>query len=168
MLPGIPAPTCLSATPPCYDGGQRLKAMPFSNITPSIRPTDGRWKDFIIEDEVKYTDRKTGKTVTIPVGFVTDFTSIPKLVRWRLDVMGKHACAALIHDWFYRCGNWDDGTEVDRGEADRVLRDSADDLGVGWRDRWLLYSGVRAGGWASWRDKCSPFSGRNGRENETR
>lgn len=128
--------------------------MPFSILTPLIRPVDERWEEFIIEEGFIYTDRKTGKTVTISAGFVTDFASIPKFYRARMDKMGRHALAAVIHDWFYRCGNWDDGTEVDRGEADRVLRDASDDLGVGGYTRWRLYLGVRAGGWASWRKKC--------------
>lgn len=125
--------------------------MPFSNLTPLIRALDVEWKNFIIEESFVYTDRKTGKTVTIPLKFETDFASIPKWYRARIGVMGRHALAAVVHDWFYRGGNWDDGTEVDRGEADRVLRDASDDLGVGWYTRWRLYAGVRAGGWASWR-----------------
>lgn len=63
--------------------------MPFSTLTPKIQATDERWEDFKILESFTYIDRATGKKVTVPVGFVTDFASIPRVVRWRINVIGS-------------------------------------------------------------------------------
>lgn len=81
---------------------------------------------------------------TIPVGFVTDLASIPKLLRNVLDVDGRSRLPALLHDSLYCC------QETTRAFADAQLRAALVAYGetnVGAMTYWL---GVRAGGWSHW------------------
>lgn len=95
--------------------------------------------------------------VVVPEGFITDFASIPRGLWNLLPPTGIYGKAAVIHDFLYqeRTVNWLKdgyilGRNVDRGEADRILRDAMEVLGVGRFTRWAVYAGVRAGGWAAW------------------
>jgi hypothetical protein len=83
--------------------------------------------------------------VTVPLGFVTDFASVPRIpVAFWLAGDCAHA-AAVLHDWLYT------SHQVDRGTADAVLREAAMVGGVpAWR-AWTMWAGVRIGGAGAWR-----------------
>lgn len=76
----------------------------------------------------------------VPVGFLTDFASVPRLpVAYLLTADSAHE-AAVLHDWLYK-------TQAGRSFADRVFLHAMAAMGEpGWR-RWLMYAGVRLGGW---------------------
>jgi len=40
---------------------------------------------------------------------------------------------------------------IERGYADKVLRETMEVCGVDRAQRWLIYAGLRAGGWFVWR-----------------
>jgi len=93
--------------------------------------------------------------VSIPAGFVTDFASIPRGLWNVLPPTGPYGKAAVVHDWLYqrrRIVNHRTGLArlVERGEADRILNEGMAVLGVGRFTRWMVYSGVRMGGWKPW------------------
>lgn len=98
--------------------------------------------------------------VSIPVGFITDFASIPRVLWNVLPPAGSYGRAAVIHDWLYQHRTVVRVATarsmpvvvrlVDRAEADRVLNEGMGVLGVGRLTRWLVYSGVRIGGWKPW------------------
>nr|WP_306456590.1 DUF1353 domain-containing protein [Paraburkholderia bryophila] len=81
---------------------------------------------------------------TVPVGFETDFASVPRTpVAFLLTADSAHEASAL-HDWLY--------TEhpVAREVADAVLREASLVTGVpAWR-AFLMWAGVRAFGWSHW------------------
>jgi len=81
----------------------------------------------------------------VPAGFETDFASIPRLF-WTVigHPAGQYAQAAVLHDWLYRAR----GTS--RARADALFREAMAALGVPAWQRWLLWAGVRAGGWAAY------------------
>jgi hypothetical protein len=54
-------------------------------------------------------------SVTAPLGYVTDFATVPRLLRWLVPVDGKHRLAALVHDVCY------DYNLMPRKEADRLF-----------------------------------------------
>jgi len=108
--------------------------------------------------------------IRIPVGFETDFASIPRPLRILFQVNGKHRLSALLHDWLYRCGGHLDVDQAFHEEAAIALvgkkhiiytRKDADLLfytdmraaGVGRLKAWSMYPGVRAFGWMFW-NKC--------------
>lgn len=81
----------------------------------------------------------------IPRGYVTDFGSIPGLAALltllMLQPLGRHAWAALAHDWLYAIG--EPGL---RQAADGVFLDRMKLDGVGGLKRSVMHAAVRAGG----------------------
>ena len=115
--------------------------MVFRNDPILIPTDDGEWKLFA---ELRYQTR-TGQTLTIPHGFITDLASIPRVFHSLIPVNGKHRAAAIVHDYLYV-------TQImTRAESDRIFLEAMEDLGVRWNQRWAMYSAVRVGGWLPWR-----------------
>ena len=110
-----------------------------------------------------------GDIITLPPGMTTDLASIPRLLWSFLPPDGPWVQIAVFHDLLYKTHGTGvylfkrpDGTvgrsqasrsratPYTRQEADELLRDGMNDLGVsGWR-RWAIYNGVRVGGGAGW------------------
>lgn len=76
----------------------------------------------------------------MPVGFETDFASVP---RWPLTfaLLGQYGhAAAVLHDWLYS------SDLLSRTGADRVFLNALRSSGIArWR-AWLMYAGARIGG----------------------
>jgi hypothetical protein len=88
------------------------------------------------------------KTVfVVPEGFVTDFASVPRLpLAFLLTGDSAHE-AAVVHDYLYR------EQQVSRSVADAVFREAAGISGEpGWKS-WLMWAGVRIGGWVAWNNR---------------
>jgi hypothetical protein len=99
------------------------------------------------------------EAVHVPKGFLTDFASVPRLLWNIFPPTGGYGKAAVIHDFLYqyRLVKWERpaGTLtrlVERGEADAILNEGMEVLGVGRVTRWMIYRGVRVGGWVAWRN----------------
>ena len=86
----------------------------------------------------------TGRIITVPAGFVTDFASIPRLLWWRYPKSGKWNRAAVVHDFLYAYNG------CTRAEADAIFKEALEVCGVGWRTRQQFWLAVRAGGWKPW------------------
>lgn len=110
---------------------------------------DGREYPFTVARDFVYLwpgyDKWAGFPVCIPKGYETDFLSIPRPLWPLLSPTGPGCWGALPHDILYS------SEAVDRAMADRILYDAAVDSGASFARAWILYSGVRAGGWVSWR-----------------
>ena len=85
------------------------------------------------------------EVVTVPKGFVTDFASIPRVVRSFIPQLGRYSWAAVVHDYLYSEG---DGK---RKDADLLFLALMASSGVPWWKRRLIYRAVRLGGWVAWR-----------------
>lgn len=84
-------------------------------------------------------------TISVPVGFYTDFGSVPRWLPMIYALIGN-TChdPAIVHDWLYY------SAITDRKTSDQILIEALKVCGISaWRC-WLFYAGVRAGGWASW------------------
>ena len=97
--------------------------------------------DRVLIRPLEYQSREGNYTA--PAGFVTDFASIPQVLRSLLDSRGTEK-AATLHDYLYR------KQVVPRAMADRLFYDALRSCGVGWIKARLLWAGVRVGGWASY------------------
>lgn len=111
------------------------------NINDSVNSGRGKWQllaDFSYQSDV------ANKTITVPVGFITDFASVPRIpVAYMLAGDTAHK-AAVIHDWLYT------SHELPREVADLVLQEAAIVGGSpAWRAK-LIYVGVRVGGSGSY------------------
>jgi hypothetical protein len=82
--------------------------------------------------------------ITVPVGFETDFASVPRPFWAILPKWGKYGNAAVIHDWLY----WEQGRA--RPAADAVLLEGMAVLGVSAVVRHTIYTAVRLLGWLAW------------------
>lgn len=75
----------------------------------------------------------------------TDLSSVPRVVLLWLLVGGDAPASAVVHDWLYRTGI------LTRAQADRVFYDLIQIEGYSTAKAWVMWMGVRAGGWISWR-----------------
>ncbi len=95
----------------------------------------------------------------VPTNFETDFASVPRLFRGIVSKIGKHAEAAVIHDWMYvarkrGAKQTDAGIKLTGNDMWRFERRFADDVfnaamkaaGVGWLKRRTMWAAVRLAG----------------------
>lgn len=86
----------------------------------------------------------SGKTVDVPRGFSTDFASVPFFLWFILPKWGKYGNAAVIHDFLYY------DQSISRHAADDIFAEAMTVLEVPFWKKFLLYAGVRLGGWWAW------------------
>lgn len=120
--------------------------------------------------------------VVIPVGFITDFASVPFIFWWIFPPWGRYGKAAVLHDWLYqrrfenkvRCEickkvfNGEDASEhrietehnswelilgKTRKEADDIFLEAMGVLNVRWWRKYPMYLAVRWFGGLAWKDK---------------
>lgn len=81
--------------------------------------------------------------IAVPVGFVTDFASVPRIALSYLLVGNTAHAAAIIHDFLYRK---DSAPNVSKEIADLVFKEAMATTKIPkWRQA-VLYAGVRIGG----------------------
>ena len=94
--------------------------------------------------ELRFDSAVLGARIIIEAGTVTDLASVPRipLAYWLTGDTGRKA--GVIHDHLYH-------THIGgRPVADAVFREALVAEGLpAWRV-WLMYSGVRVGGWVAW------------------
>jgi len=83
-------------------------------------------------------------TITVPAGFQTDLASVPRFLWAIFPPFGKYTEAAIVHDYLY---TWQPCT---RAQADDVLMEGMQTLGVSCISRQLIYGSVRAFGGSYW------------------
>jgi hypothetical protein len=89
------------------------------------------------------------QAVEAPIGFVTDFASIPPIFYSVLRPDGEYAYAAVIHDYLY----WTQTRP--RQEADEILKLAMQDLKVDTIKLTAIYEAVRHFGGKAWNDNAS-------------
>jgi hypothetical protein len=103
----------------------------------------------ILVEPLSYQSNRLDRVFTVPIGFVTDLASIPRLFQLFISKMGRHRKAAVLHDYLYS-----ENTaylKVSREQADIVFYDAMRDEDVPLWKSWSMYRAVRLGGWASFR-----------------
>lgn len=112
---------------------------------------DSHWR--LLVEELKYDSDVAGCRIIVPVGFVTDFASVPR-VPVAFWLFGDTAqSAAVVHDWLYTTDIFPKDT------ADSVFLEAMLASGMSrWR-AYPMYLGVRWFGAAAWkkhRDNHAP------------
>lgn len=110
---------------------------------------DGRLQWVLTEPVIYEVGHKgSGEFIEAPAGFVTDYSSVPRMF-YRLEPPGgPSAKAAVIHDVLYATEGL--GGRYTRKQADDIFKEALGVLGVsGWK-RGLMWSGVRVGGSRGW------------------
>lgn len=95
---------------------------------------------FFVAKPLTFYSAMLGMEVTAPVGFETDFASIPWFAQSLIQVNGKHIHAAVIHDLL--CVHGDD-YGITQKQADDVFLEAMDCLGVRVTQRRVMYRAVR-------------------------
>lgn len=101
-----------------------------------------------------------GDIFTVPVGFETDFATVPRFLHWLVSPYGAYTRAAVLHDWLLvelavRTRAMAEHARGERmyppeqppansRETDGIFRRVMEDLGVPWAKRWLMWAAVRA------------------------
>ncbi|WP_375445735.1 DUF1353 domain-containing protein [uncultured Fibrella sp.] len=94
-----------------------------------------------------------GRSVTIPVGYKTDFASVPAILWGFIPSIGRHNHAALVHDYLYdnRLFEEELGPFQARLFADQEFLRIANEIGPTHRLRHLImYRFVRWFGLSWW------------------
>lgn len=97
-----------------------------------------------LHEPLVYTSALLQRTLVVPAGFTTDLASIPQLLWNILPPIGKYDRAAVLHDFLYRVGG------VTKAQADGVLKEVMEFRQVTLWKRWVIYAGVRTGGFVPW------------------
>lgn len=95
-----------------------------------------------------------GDTFTVPVGFETDFATVPRFLHWLVSPYGAYTRAAVLHDWLLvELARWTDETRnggargwlppANSRDTDGIFRRVMEDLGVPWPKRWTMWAAVR-------------------------
>lgn len=87
---------------------------------------------------------KTGRTIVVPAGFVTDYASIPPGVRAFIGKRGRHSRAAVVHDFLY----W--SQLCSRAQADNLMLIGMKEDDAGALRSWAIHTGVDLGGGFAW------------------
>ena len=106
---------------PLEDRGERTLVLPLSYVTAD------------------------GDPITIPAGTLTHNASVPRILHAILPPTGRYTYPAVLHDYLYRTGR------VSRSHADKLFLEAMGVARVHLVRRWLMWAGVRVGGWAPWR-----------------
>jgi hypothetical protein len=109
------------------------------------RERDGRTLN-ATGDSLRVFSRRRGLMIPIPRSYVTDWASVPAPAQVRIQPFGRHAWAALAHDWLYAVGE-PGGKDL----ADAVFEEKLEEAGVNPLRRFAMHRSVRlfgAGGYA--------------------
>lgn len=91
--------------------------------------------------------------VVAPKGLISDFSSIPKWIRWLIPKMGRQNRSSVIHDSLYKYGRriWNDpSTKISQEVADLIYKKLMEHRKVALWNRWAQWKGLRIGGSKQW------------------
>jgi len=122
---------------------------------------DGQWR--LLEGFKHFpAGTSSGTEIQVPAGFATDFGSVPQAFRNIVEGIGtRRDKAYVLHDWLYATEyfSWIDETYKfvpdaceNRKLCDWLLLEAMQACGDGWLTRNMIWSAVRAGGGAVWKE----------------
>lgn len=122
--------------------------MPFQDDTPLLEKLrGGEW--LVRQPGGLVYETNAGQVITVPEGFQTNLTSSPWWIWPLIPRDGDYTPAAIVHDWLYGCKKIA-GQAITRAEADGIMLEAMEPLGVGWLRRWTIWSALRVVGWWAW------------------
>lgn len=87
--------------------------------------------------------------VTVPIGFVTDFASIPRPFWSLLRPDGNYAYAAVVHDYLY----WTQS--LSRDQSDLIFKLAMQDFEIDALTVSAIFEAVHRGGASAWRQNAA-------------
>lgn len=98
----------------------------------------------VCDHPFRYQSDIANLLITVPVGFYTDFASVPRLGVVYAMLGDRAHEPAVIHDWLYY------SAILPRETADNVLMEAMRVLDLPWWQSYPIFWGVRIGGWYAW------------------
>ena len=89
-------------------------------------------------DSLRAFSRARRLIIPIPRSYVTDWASVPSFAQLHIQPFGRHAWAALAHDWLYSVGE-----PGGRAFADAVFAEKLEEAGVSAARRTVMTQAVR-------------------------
>ena len=112
-----------------------------------FRPfVDGR--HWIVRQPLTYRIGISNASMTVPVGFVTDFASIPQALQSIIRQNGLYILPAVVHDYLY----WKQ--TCTREQADQIFMLAMIENKVADVHRFPIHAAVRAAGSFAWDDNA--------------
>lgn len=109
------------------------------------------WREWTLLQDLWYEigEKGSGRWIRVPKGFLTDGASTPRVIWAFLPSTGRYLQAAILHDYLYKVlqAGLTFPEVRSRGEADREFRLASLACGVSPAVAWILWLGVRLGGW---------------------
>jgi Protein of unknown function (DUF1353) len=94
---------------------------------------------------------EAGPIYSVPIGFKTDFASVPR-IPFIFEAFGDKAnLSSTLHDFLYSKQSDNLNPPIDRQQADSLLREATIAQGCSEAVAEALYLGVRAGGESHWK-----------------
>jgi hypothetical protein len=115
----------------------------------------------IADHPFRYQSDLAARVFTVPVGFFTDFASVPRLGMVYAMLGDRAHQPAVVHDWLYYAAI------TTREMADNVLLEAMIVLDLPFWQRYPIFWGVRIGGWAAWNDHRKVGDPENGKFKDT-
>jgi hypothetical protein len=106
-------------------------------VTASISPTLNQ-----MVEELTFTGSR-GDVWNVPVGYVTDYATVPRVAVWLIPRSGRWLRGAILHD--YLLTDYVAKGRMSSIDADGVFRLALEELGCSWLRRWMMWTGVRWG-----------------------
>lgn len=103
---------------------------------------------WIVKQPMTYTIGVSKDSVTVPIGFVTDFASIPQALQSIIRQNGRYILPAVVHDYLY----WKQ--TCTREQADRIFLLAMIENQVSDLHRVAIHNAVRAAGGFAWDDNA--------------
>lgn len=126
----------MTAHPVCFLTNPHLEVL----LDEQGRPVDD---EFVVLTPLTTLLTDATREETTP-GFITNFASIPRVLRTRLNVNGKSRRPAVWHDDAYCSGR------LTRADADEGFRRLLVAEGMSETDAYVYWLGLRIGGWVPW------------------
>ena len=117
----------------------------FSDLIVKALPCGKHW-EVVVPCTYHVGSPNSGDTVEIPIGFITDFGSIPFGLRWAVSPQGRAQRAYVLHDVLY-----DQGLRS-RLVCDAILIEAMDVCGCNWLQKKMVWRGLQLGGWWAWNE----------------
>ena len=108
--------------------------MPFESDVVVREVDDTTWR---LVEALRYEGAR--EHFEVPVGFETDFASVPRAFVWLIPKYGRYTKCAILHDFL--CEESKSG-RFDRDDADGIFRRTMRELGVSFLRRWIMWAAV--------------------------
>lgn len=113
-------------------------------LTPLVVTPTNDGRHWVVDEPFTFESATLEAIIEIPKGFTTDFASVPRVFWPVLSPYGVYSRAAVVHDRCYRAPGI-----ATKHQADRVLLEAMELLGVNLITRQTIYRGVQVfGHWA--------------------